>query len=63
MLTTEQAEKLAALVREYLNEMANPSPCATMRMDYRRRMAALVGVEDPHETLRRWHENTRKVKP
>ncbi len=56
-------DQLTCIVREYLNELANPSPCAIMRSDYRRRMAELVGVEDPEKVLRRWHSKPERVQP
>jgi len=48
-------QPLEELVKEYLSELANPSPDAIMRNEYRRRMAEKVGVEPPDKQLRRWH--------
>ena len=54
---------LTAEVKAYLAELAAPSPCHIMRAAHRTRMAKLVGVEDPAELLRRWHERYVKTNP
>lgn len=51
---------LITTVREYISECANPSPDATMRMHWRRKMAELIGEQDPAVTLRKWHEGSKR---
>jgi len=46
---------LEDLVREYINEVANPAPDYRYRTVLRARLAEKIGMEDPEVSLRRWH--------
>lgn len=51
---------LEKVVKQYINELANPSPDSIMRSIIVKHLAELVGMEDPVVTRCRWLNDAQR---